>query len=168
MPALLRTRPDQVRATPSAADQAVPSAGSSARYQTRPFLTVRRTYADVSFTAFVRHAVARAVAENRLLHAYRRRHRLVIVDDVDVNTQIEAEGDGQPIVQSLLARAANRTSLAELPGEIRAAQGRDEAAHPRYRGTLAFLRLPRTLRALARRVVLAEPTLTSGWGARWG
>ena len=96
----------------------------------------------LSFTAFLIHAVARAVDEDRVLHAYRRRRQLVLFDDVDVNTQIEAQVDGQGIVQSLVIRSANHKGVAELTHEIRTAQRHDPAAERRYRGTLAFLSLP--------------------------
>ena len=45
------------------------------------------------------------------MHAYRRRGRLIMFDDVDVNTQIEATVGGQRIVQTLLIRSANRKSV---------------------------------------------------------
>ena len=45
---------------------------------------------DLSFTALIIHAVARAVDEDRIMHAYRRRGRLILFDEIDVNTQIEA------------------------------------------------------------------------------
>jgi hypothetical protein len=61
----------------------------------RPILSRRRDAgADLSFTAFVMHAVAQAVAEDPILHAYRRRRRLIMFDDVDVNTQIETTLSG--------------------------------------------------------------------------
>lgn len=126
----------------------------------RRVLQVRREAGeDISFTAFVLHAVARAVDENKILHAYRRRNRLILFGDVDVNTQIEADVDGQRIVQSLVIRAANRRSVAELTQEIRSAQRSDAESERRYRRTLTFLSLPRPLRTLAWRVVLAEPRL---------
>jgi chloramphenicol O-acetyltransferase len=50
---------------------------------------------DISFTAVVMHAVARAVDEDRIMHAYRRRNQLILFDDVDVNTQIEVVTEGQ-------------------------------------------------------------------------
>jgi chloramphenicol O-acetyltransferase len=50
---------------------------------------------DISFTAVVMHAVARAVDEDRIMHAYRRRSQLILFDDVDVNTQIEVITDGR-------------------------------------------------------------------------
>jgi beta-glucosidase len=45
------------------------------------------------FTAFVMYAVARAVDEDRILHAYRWRNQLISFHDVDVNTQIEVEAE---------------------------------------------------------------------------
>ena len=172
-----------------------PATGApTAAYESRPFLKVRRGYADVltasrrkdivhglfeidatlarsllhdlrssgvdvSFTAFLVHALAQAVDEDRSVQAYRRHHRLIIFDDVDVNTQIETTIDGQRLAQTLMIRAANRKTVNELTSEIRRAQHRDPTAQRRYRRTLLFLTLPRLLRTLAWRVVLAEPTL---------
>lgn len=118
----------------------------------------------LSFTAFLIHAVARAVDEDRVLHAYRRRRQLVLFDDVDVNTQIEAQVDGQGIVQSLVIRSANHKGVAELTHEIRTAQRHDPAAERRYRGTLAFLSLPRVVRTLVWRALLTQPA----WFKRLG
>jgi pyruvate/2-oxoglutarate dehydrogenase complex dihydrolipoamide acyltransferase (E2) component len=112
---------------------------------------------DLSFTAFLIHAVARAVDEDRIMHAYRRRGRLILFDDVDVNTQIEAAVGGQLIVQSLLIRSANRKSVEQLSSEIRAGQRHDAPSERRYRGALAFLSLPRPVRALAWRFILGNP-----------
>ena len=162
------------------------------RYQTRPFLKIRRGYTDLlaatkrkniihglveidvtnaqrllrrreaagedlSFTAFLIHAVARVVDEDRIMHAYRRRGRLILFDDVDVNTQIEAAVGGQRIVQSLLIRSANRKSVEQITIEIRAGQRHDELSERRYRAALVFLSLPRPVRALAWRFVLGNP-----------
>jgi pyruvate/2-oxoglutarate dehydrogenase complex dihydrolipoamide acyltransferase (E2) component len=112
---------------------------------------------DLSFTAFLIHAVARAVDEDRIMHAYRRRGRLILFDDVDVNTQIEAAVGGQRIVQSLLIRSANHKSVEQLSSEIRAGQHHSAQSGRRYRGALAFLSLPRPVRALTWRLVLRNP-----------
>jgi hypothetical protein len=108
---------------------------------------------DLSFTAFLIHAVARAVDEDRIMHAYRRRGRLILFNDVDVNTQIEATVSGQRIVQSLLIRSANHKSVEQLSSEIRAGQHHNAQSERRYRGALAFPSLPRPVRALAWRFV---------------
>ncbi len=73
------------------------------------------------------HAVARAVDEDRIVHAYRRRNRLVLFDEVDVNTQIEVVAAGQKIVKSLVVRATNRKSIEELTKEIRAGQAPEQS-----------------------------------------
>jgi pyruvate/2-oxoglutarate dehydrogenase complex dihydrolipoamide acyltransferase (E2) component len=112
---------------------------------------------DLSFTAFLIHAVARVVDEDRIMHAYRRRGRLILFDDVDVNTQIEAVVGGQRIVQSLLIRSANRKSVEQITSEIRAGQRQDQPSQRRYRAALAFLSLPRPVRALAWRFILGNP-----------
>jgi pyruvate/2-oxoglutarate dehydrogenase complex dihydrolipoamide acyltransferase (E2) component len=138
---------------------------SSERYETRPFLKIRRAYQHVyeagrrkniihglieidvtdarrklaeleaageelSFSGFVMHAAARAVQADPIMHAYRRRNRLVLFDDVDVNMRVEIELAGQKIVKSVIVRAANRKTLEEISKEIRTAQG-DEPAHDR-------------------------------------
>jgi pyruvate/2-oxoglutarate dehydrogenase complex dihydrolipoamide acyltransferase (E2) component len=119
---------------------------------------------DISFTAVVMHAVARAVDEDRIMHAYRRRNQLILFDDVDVNTQIEVVTEGQKIVKPLLVRAANRKSIDQLTKEIRAGQKPEPGAARRYRATLAFLNIPRPLRSLAWRAGMSNPT----WFERLG
>jgi pyruvate/2-oxoglutarate dehydrogenase complex dihydrolipoamide acyltransferase (E2) component len=119
---------------------------------------------DLSFTAFLIHAVARAVDEDRIMHAYRRRGRLILFDDVDVNTQIEAAVGGQGIVQPLLVRSANHKSVEELSREIRTGQHHDAPTELRYRTTLTFLSLPRPVRTLAWRFMLGNPE----WFKRFG
>ena len=119
---------------------------------------------DLSFTAAVAHAVARAVDEDRIMHAYRRRNQLILFDEVDVNTQIEVVEAGQKIVKPLLMRAANRKSIEELTREIRAAEGPDPGAARRYRATLALLSFPRPMRSLAWRAAMSSPT----WFKRLG
>lgn len=56
---------------------------------------LRRPGHDLSFTASLMSAVARPVAGDRILRAYRRRNQLIVFNNVDVNTQIEVEVAGQ-------------------------------------------------------------------------
>jgi pyruvate/2-oxoglutarate dehydrogenase complex dihydrolipoamide acyltransferase (E2) component len=119
---------------------------------------------DISFTAVVMHAVARAVDEDRIMHAYRRRNQLILFDDVDINTQIEVVTAGQKIVKPLLVRAANRKSIEELTSEIRVGQTPQPDSERRYRATLAFLSFPRPLRSLAWRAMMSNPS----WFKRLG
>jgi hypothetical protein len=112
---------------------------------------------SLPFTAALMHAVAKAVDEDRILHAYRRRNRIILFDDVDINTQIEVEVSGQKIVQSLLVRAANRKNAEQLSAEIRSGQRGTVAGERRYRGTLAFLSGQGPIRALLWRAVMSSP-----------
>lgn len=114
---------------------------------------------DVSFTAYLLYVVGRAIDEDRTLHAYRRRNRLIIFDDVDANTQIEATVDGQPIVKSVIVRAINHKSVEALTAEIRAEQRATPTSDRRYRKSLAYLSLPRPVRRLIWRVLLRRPDL---------
>lgn len=114
---------------------------------------------DISFTAYLLYVIGRAVDEDRTLHAYRRRRTLIIFDEVDANTQIEATVDGQPIVKSVIIRSINHRSIESLTAEIRAEQRTRPASDRRYRWSLAYLSLPRPLRRLIWRVLLRRPHL---------
>lgn len=84
----------------------------------------------VSFTAFLVKCLADAIAEDRLLHAYRDLFgRLVLFEDVDVATLIEAERGGVAIPHVL--RAAQRRSVVDLHAEIRRVQARPASSTQR-------------------------------------
>lgn len=129
---------------------------------------LRAEAAGLSFTAWVMHCLAAAVDADRVVQAYRRRSRLVLFEDVDVNTQVEVELAGQPAVKSVVVRAANRKSVEQLTAEIRRAQADDPAGERRYRGTRAFVAVPAVLRHLAWRVVLGRPELFKRFGGTVG
>jgi pyruvate/2-oxoglutarate dehydrogenase complex dihydrolipoamide acyltransferase (E2) component len=128
----------------------------------------RRRLADaappLSFTGWLLHCVAAAVDADRIVHAYRRRNRLVLFADVDVNTQLEAELQGQKVVKSIIVRAANRKSVQQITEEIRAAQHEQAGDERRYRGAVAYAALPTWLRSLGWRAVLRNPH----WFKRFG
>jgi pyruvate/2-oxoglutarate dehydrogenase complex dihydrolipoamide acyltransferase (E2) component len=118
----------------------------------------------LSFTAWIAHCVAAAVEADRTVHAYRRRNRLVLFADVDVNTQLEAELQGQKVVKSIIVRRANGKTVQQITDEIRAAQREQPGDERRYRGTVAFASLPAFLRHLGWRAVMANPR----WFKRFG
>lgn len=94
---------------------------------TKPRLHIRqhkaRTEESLSFTAFIIACLARAVEENKTMHAYRKgRNQLVLFNDVDVSTVIEHEVDGHKIATPYVIRAANKKTFREIHQEIRAAQ----------------------------------------------
>ncbi len=80
----------------------------------------------LSFTAFLIACLAKAVDEHKAVQAIRLgSKRLILFDEVDVLTDIERDVAGQKFVVPYIVRAANRKTVRELHGEIRATQGAD-------------------------------------------
>lgn len=130
---------------------------------TRPRALLRahaaRTGVRLSFTAFVAASLARAIEGDRRLHACRDwRGRLVLFDEVDVVTLVEAEVDGVAIPH--VVRAANRRSVVELHEELRRVQARPAESVQRS-GALARLSAltPGPLRRLFLRLLRRSPAL---------
>ncbi len=87
-----------------------------------------KTGESLSFTAFLIACLAKAVDEHKAVQAYRKgRNQLILFEDVDVNTQIEHEMNGQKQAIVYILRAANRKTFREIHHEIRAARGEDVA-----------------------------------------
>jgi pyruvate/2-oxoglutarate dehydrogenase complex dihydrolipoamide acyltransferase (E2) component len=82
-----------------------------------------RTGETLSFTAFIIACLGRVVDMNKHMQAYRTWfERLVIFDDVDVNTMFEVDADGHKVIRPHILRAVNKKSLQEIHEEIRAFQ----------------------------------------------
>ena len=89
-----------------------------------------RSGESLSFTGFIIACLGRAVDENKAMHAYRKgRNQLVLFDDVDVNTLVEHEAEGQKIATPYVIRAANKKTFREIHQEIRKAQ-KEKAKEP--------------------------------------
>lgn len=105
-----------------------------------------RTGEVISFTAFITACLGRAVSMNRHLQAYRTwGEKLVIFDDVDVNTMFEVEVGGRKIIRPHIIRAVDRKTFLEIHQEIRHfqsghAQGREGKFIDRFVLLPAFLR----------------------------
>ena len=85
-----------------------------------------KTGETLSFTAFLVACLAKAVDEHKGVQAMRLGgRRLVLFDDVDINTRIEREVGGHKYVIHSIIRAANRKSFRQAHDEIRAAQRAD-------------------------------------------
>jgi pyruvate/2-oxoglutarate dehydrogenase complex dihydrolipoamide acyltransferase (E2) component len=88
----------------------------------------RRTGESLSFTAFIVWCLAQAIRAHPFAQAYRNwRNQLILFDDVDVVTLIEAEKNCVAIPH--IVRGANRKSFRDIHTEIRAIQaagGRSE------------------------------------------
>jgi pyruvate/2-oxoglutarate dehydrogenase complex dihydrolipoamide acyltransferase (E2) component len=117
-----------------------------------------RTGAGLSFTAFIVASLARAVDEDRRMHAYRSgRSRLILFDDVDVTVLVETDVEGARIPFPHIVRAANRKAVGPIHDEIRAAQavGAPYAAGRRW--LRLWLLVPGFLRERIWATVLADP-----------
>jgi pyruvate/2-oxoglutarate dehydrogenase complex dihydrolipoamide acyltransferase (E2) component len=118
-----------------------------------------RVPGGVSFTAFIVYCLARAVGEHKVLHAYRKgRKKLVIFDHVDVNTLLEKrKPDGTLIPVLYIVRGANHKSLAEISHELRQASRSDLSHDAGVRRRRRIVRLPRVLRSLLWWWTLRDP-----------
>lgn len=118
-----------------------------------------RTGESLSFTAFIIACLGQAVETNPHLHAYRDwRNRLVIFDDVNVNTMVEVEMDGKKVPMPRMLKAVNRRTYRELHDEIRTAQTRpDQTAESNF--MRRFLLLPAFVRHAFYWVVMRLPHL---------
>jgi pyruvate/2-oxoglutarate dehydrogenase complex dihydrolipoamide acyltransferase (E2) component len=110
----------------------------------------------ISFTAVIVASLARAVASNPKVQAYRDwRRRLVVFHDVDVVTMIEPERDRVAIPH--IIREANRRTVRDISDEIRGIQAQPGSSE--QRGALVKLapRVPRSVRLLFFWVVKKNP-----------
>lgn len=115
----------------------------------------------LSFTAFIAHSLATAVAENKAVNAYRRgRRRMVIFDDVDVNTMVEREVGGRRMGTPNVIRAADKKTFRQIHDQIRAAQaGKVEETRGMewFRWAALFGRLPTFVRMTVWRALMRNP-----------
>lgn len=121
-----------------------------------------RSGESLSFTAFFITCLARAVEENRAVHAYRDwRNRLVLFDDVDVATIFEVPQAQMTFPLTHVLRAANRREYLDIHREIRAIQARPDssAGLEQWRFMRWFLFLPAFVRRAAYRLLLRRPHL---------
>jgi pyruvate/2-oxoglutarate dehydrogenase complex dihydrolipoamide acyltransferase (E2) component len=97
-----------------------------------------RTGESLSFTGYIIACVGKAVDEHKLVQAYRRGwRRLVVFDDVDVAIIVERDIGGRKAPLVYVIRAANRKTVRQIHDEIRALQARDTA-----KSVLGFTELP--------------------------
>lgn len=113
---------------------------------------------SISFTAFIIACLGKAIDEHKMMHAYRDwRNRLIVFDEVDVNTIVEIEMDGRRVTLPHFVRAANKRTVQDIHNEIRAVQY--QPTKTREFGALWFARLPRFVRDLFYWYVYKNPSL---------
>ena len=97
---------------------------TDARESLRDYQT--RTGEPLSFTAFIIGCLAKAVDENKAVHALRwGSSRVILFADVDVLTWVERDAGGQPIILPYIFRSANHKTIDQIHREIRTAQTQD-------------------------------------------
>jgi pyruvate/2-oxoglutarate dehydrogenase complex dihydrolipoamide acyltransferase (E2) component len=118
-----------------------------------------KTNEALSFTAFIMACVGQAVNMNKHMQGYRTWwEKLVIFEDVDVNTMFEVEMEGRKIIRPHIIRAVNKKSLRDIHEDIRAFQTEHE------RGREAnfigwFVLLPAFIRRFFLSVLFKSPRL---------
>jgi len=120
-----------------------------------------QTAETLSFTAFIAACLAKAVDEDKAMHAYRRgKRKLVVFDEVDVNIMVERQVGGNRMGTPNIIRAANKKSLRQIHDQIRAAQAgavEDTRGMEWFRWAPLAARLPVWLRTLAWRAMQRDP-----------
>jgi pyruvate/2-oxoglutarate dehydrogenase complex dihydrolipoamide acyltransferase (E2) component len=141
-----------------------------------------RTGEGLSFMAFVVACVGRAVERHKPIQACRAwGEKIVLFDDVDVNTMFEVEVNGQKIIRPHILRAVNRKSPPDIHAEIQAFQA-NHAESRESKFIDGFVLLPGVVRRFFLRLLFRNPhwlkemngtvALTSvgmfGAGGGWG
>ncbi|MDD5467188.1 MAG: 2-oxo acid dehydrogenase subunit E2 [Anaerolineales bacterium] len=113
-----------------------------------------------SFTGFIVYCCAKAVDEDKHLHAYLDwRGRLVLFEDVDISLPVERRQQGDPVVLQAVIRSANRKSVWQIHREIRAVQTKELSETLWGRWLRWYVRVPRFIRSLLFRVAQRFPSL---------
>jgi hypothetical protein len=141
-----------------------------------------KTGEGLSLTAFIAACIGRAVAENRMCHAYRKGRKLVLFDNVDIGTLVEHDVEGEKLATFQVIRAADKKTFRQIHDEIRAAQKESVESAPGAAKWKVFVRLPSFVRRLlywcldcspeARKrlggTVVLSAVGMAGSGAGWG
>jgi pyruvate/2-oxoglutarate dehydrogenase complex dihydrolipoamide acyltransferase (E2) component len=113
----------------------------------------------LSFTAFFLSCLGKAIEANRHMHAYRDwRNRVILFDEVDVNTLFEVEVDGKKTIRPHILRGVNKKTFLELHREIRAFQQEHQSSQE-AKFIDRFVLLPGFARRLFLRLLFKNPKL---------
>ena len=132
-----------------------------------------RTGEQLSFTAFVMTCLGKAVSEDKSVQAYRLgRRRLIIFDDVGVNTMIQCvSADGKKTVKSHVFRAVDKKTYSEINHEMQEVQTRpaDQVGTRQIELVLKImLALPGFLQQLFMNFIFSDPRRWQKTGATVG
>lgn len=121
-----------------------------------------RTGERLSFTAYVVTCLARALVEQPELNAFRRGRKLILLDDITINTLVERDIGGEKVPEPWPVVAAQTKTYRQIHDEIRAAQAHDSDRLGTLSGSPWYLRfLPELaarwfVRLAARSTVMAK------------
>jgi len=119
----------------------------------------------LSFTSFIVHCLAQAVEDNKMVHAYRKGQKtLIMFDDVDVNTMIEREIEGNLMPWTYIVRAANKKTLLEIHEEIRNAKIGEIGIYQLKKRMKIYSRAPKVIRNVFWRKYKKNPQLRKKLG----
>jgi len=143
----------------------------------------KETGAYISLTGYLITQIARVVARNTQVHAYRnRKNQLILFHDVDVSTTIERNTGGQHLVVPKIIRSVNRKTVPEISLEIQDEKTAETSEAEIYRMMRLYLIIPVFIRRRFFRILDRSPLqmkkragtimVTSvnliGSGAGWG
>ena len=113
----------------------------------------------ISFTAFTIASLARAVAKDRRLHAYRKgRDKLVLFEDVDVAVVVEREVEREKVPVGLVIRGADKKAVVDIHREMKHAQTGPSPLSGAIRWLGLWLLVPAPLRRWLLAAYLRDPT----------
>lgn len=95
----------------------------------------------LSLTAYVVACLARAIAEQPDLNAFRKGRKLVILDDVTISVLVERDIGGQHVPEPFAVRAAHTRTYRQIHEELRRAQQPSQAPLGALAGMDWILRL---------------------------
>jgi pyruvate/2-oxoglutarate dehydrogenase complex dihydrolipoamide acyltransferase (E2) component len=116
---------------------------------------------SLSFTAYIAHCVAKTVAENPSVQAYRkggrRSRKLVIFQDVDVVIMVEPRENETAFPH--IIRQANEKSVLEISQEIRNVKNNPQSSGQEYdkKSLQMFAKLPKWLRMIIYQQMSKDP-----------
>ncbi len=131
----------------------------------------QRTGKGLSFTAYIIACLARAVAENRAIQAYRNwRNQLIIFEDVDISVNIEIKVPEGVFPILHVIRAAHQKSFQEIHDEICSIQANPKRTSAQDTINILhwFLRLPQFVRDIVYWFFWHIPTLWKQQGGTVG
>lgn len=117
----------------------------------------RQRIGELSFTAFLIHCYARALAEEPHLNAIRRGRRVYRFGSINVGTLVEVGPLENREVAGLVVRDADTLSVQAIHAAIRDAQARSVPDLARREGVTVVAYLPGPVRRAAVRAMLARP-----------